>query len=241
MRDEGLAMSLIERSVPREIRFAVENAPYALSNVIAEFGNTKVHITVSMEEEVPDWMRGQGRGWVTAEYSMLPGATHTRNRRERGKISGRTQEIQRLLGRGFRSIVDLTKLGERTLIIDCDVLVADGGSRTTSLSGGYVALRLAARKLLDKGILKESPLIAQLGAISVGINSHGKVIADLDYGEDSRCDVDMNVVMSREGEFIEVQGAAERGRFSQAQLSAMLECAKKALEKVYEAQDKVFK
>ena len=234
-------MSLIERAVPREIRFTVGHAPYALSNVVAEFGNTRVHITVSVDEEVPIWMRGQGKGWVVGEYNMLPGATHTRTKRERSKISGRTQEIQRLLGRGFRSVVDLTKLGERTLIIDCDVLVADGGSRTASLSGGYVALALAASKLVEQGVLEKSPLMAQLGAISVGINASGKVVADLDYGEDSQCEVDMNVVMSREGEFIEIQGAAEGRRFSQEQLSAMIECAKKALERVYEAQDQVLK
>ena len=234
-------MSLIERSVPRDIRFVVESVPYALSNVIAEFGKTKVYITVSLEEEVPRWMRGQGRGWIVGEYNMLPGATHTRTKRERSKTSGRTQEIQRLLGRGFRAVLDADILGERTLVVDCDVLVADGGSRTASLSGGYVALYLAIAKLMEKGVLKESPLTAQLGAISVGVNRSGKVVADLDYREDSLCEVDMNVVMSREGEFIEIQGAAEGCRFSREQLSAMIECAQKALEKVYEAQDKVLK
>ena len=234
-------MSLIERSIPRDIRFSVGNTPYALSNVIAEFGRTKVHITVSLENEVPRWMEGRGSGWVVGEYNMLPGATNTRTRRERNKISGRTQEIQRLLGRGFRSVLDLDRLGERTLIVDCDVLVADGGSRTASLSGGYVALFLAVQKLMKKGVLEASPLMAQLGAVSVGVNSDGKIIADLNYEEDSRCEVDMNVVMSREGEFIEIQGAAEGCRFSQEQLSSMIECAKKALKKVYEAQDRVLK
>ena len=234
-------MSLIERAVPRKIRFTMENSPYALSNVIAEFGKTKVYITVSIEEEVPVWMRGQGGGWVVGEYNMLPGATYVRTKRERSKISGRTQEIQRLLGRGFRAALDLKKLGERTLVVDCDVLVADGGSRTASLSGGYVALYLAIKKLIEKKILKESPLIIQLGAVSVGINSNGKIIADLNYGEDSHCEVDMNVVMSKEGKFIEIQGAAEGCHFSQEQLSSMIECAKKALKNIYEAQDKVLK
>ena len=232
-------MSLIEREEPRDIRFTIGDSPFALSNVIAEFGNTKVHITVSMDEEVPSWMRGRGSGWITGEYSMLPGATHTRSRRERDKISGRTREIQRLLGRGLRSIVDLQKLGERTFIVDCDVMVADGGTRTASLSGGYVALHLAMDKLVREGVLKKSPLTAQLGAISVGVNAQGKVVADLDYKEDSSCDVDMNVVMSKEGKFIEIQGAAEGDTFSQEQLSSMIECAQKALRRVYQAQDKV--
>ena len=234
-------MSLIERTIPRDIRFTLESSPYALSNVIAEFGRTKVHITVSLEEEVPPWMRGRGGGWVVGEYNMLPGATYSRTKRERGKVSGRTQEIQRLLGRGFRSVLDLEMLGERTLVVDCDVLVADAGSRTASLSGGYVALYRAIEKLMEQGILKESPLTAQLGAVSVGVNAQGKIVADLDYGEDSRCEVDMNVVMSREGKFIEIQGAAEGRHFSQEQLSAMIECAKKALKKIYEAQDKALK
>ena len=234
-------MSLIERAVPRDIQFTLGESSHALSNVMARFGRTKVYITVSVEEEVPRWMEGRGSGWATGEYSMLPGATHTRTKRERSKISGRTQEIQRLLGRGFRSILDFEKLGERMLIVDCDVLVADGGSRTASLSGGYVALVLAIRKLVEQGVLRESPLTAQLGAISVGINSDGKIIADLDYAEDSRCEVDMNVVMSREGEFIELQGAAEGCRFSEEQLFSMIECAKKALKKVYEAQDRALK
>ena len=238
---EGLTMSLIERNVPRNIRFTLGSSPYALSNVIAEFGQTKVHITVSREEEVPPWMRGQGRGWIVGEYNMLPGATNSRTKRERGKISGRTQEIQRLLGRGFRGVLDLEKLGERTLIVDCDVLVADAGSRTASLSGGYVALYWAIEKLMEEGVLKESPLTAQLGAVSVGVNARGKIVADLDYEEDSHCEVDMNVVMTREGKFIEIQGAAEGCPFSREQLFAMIECAREALKKIYEAQDKVLK
>ena len=176
-------------------------------------------------------MQNQGSGWVVAEYNMLPGATHTRTRRERSKISGRTQEIQRLLSRCFRAVLDLEQLGERTLIVDCDVLVADAGSRTASLSGGYVALCLAIEKLIEKDILKKSPISSQLGAVSVGVNSHGKVIADLDYGEDSQCEVDMNVVMTREGKFVEIQGAAEGGPFTQEQLSAHDRMCQRGLEK----------
>ena len=232
-------MSLIERDAPRDIRFTVGDSPYALSNIIAEFGKTKVHITVSMEDEVPPWMRGKGRGWITGEYSMLPGATHTRSSREREKVGGRTREIQRLLGRGLRSVVNLEKLGERTFVVDCDVLVADGGTRTASLSGGYVALHLAMEKLVREKVLTESPLTAQLGAISVGVNGQGKILADLNYKEDSSCGVDMNVVMSKEGKFIEIQGAAEGSTFSQEQLSSMIECAREALKSVFEAQDKI--
>ena len=232
-------MSLIERLHPREIRFSVGINPYAMGSVIAEFGKTKVHITASVDETVPLWMKGRGKGWVTGEYSMLPGSTHTRSRRERPNMSGRTQEIQRLIGRSLRSIVDLKKLGERTIVVDCDVLVADGGTRTASLSGGYVALVMAVEKLIKKGVLKKSPIMNQLGALSVGVNAKGKILADLNYKEDSNCQVDMNIVMTRDGGFVEVQGTAEGTPFSQSQFQAMLDCSKEAMERVYEAQDKV--
>jgi ribonuclease PH len=178
-------MSLIEREVPRKINFLPHINPYAAGSVIAEFGNTKVHITASVEEGVPPWMKGQGRGWVTAEYNMMPSSTHTRNRRERSKVGGRTQEIQRLIGRALRSVVDMEKLGERTVVVDCDVLVADGGTRTASVSGAYVAMSLAVQKLMAEKIISESPLTDGLAAISVGINTKGKIIADLNYEEDS--------------------------------------------------------
>lgn len=232
-------MSLIQRDKPRKIQFTPHINPYAAGSVLAEFGATKVHITASIEENVPPWMRGQGKGWMTAEYNMLPSSTHTRNQRERSKISGRTQEIQRLIGRSLRSIIDLEKLGERTLMVDCDVMVADGGTRTTSISGAYVAVVLAVRKLMEQGLLKESPLTEALAALSVGINKDGKIIADLNYDEDSSCDTDMNVVMTESGKFVEVQGTAEGTPFSREQLNALMDCAQTALKDVFEAQRKI--
>ena len=232
-------MSLIERDQPRTVKFTSSINPYAAGSVIAEFGNTKVHITASVEESVPPWMKGQGSGWVTGEYSMLPSSTHTRSRRERSKVSGRTQEIQRLIGRSLRSIINLEKLGERSIVVDCDVLVADGGTRTTSISGAYVALQLAIQKLMKEGALTENPITDQLGAISVGVKEDGKVIADLNYEEDSSCETDMNIVMTRKGHFVEVQGTAEGSPFSKDQLSALVEAAEKSLEVVFAEQDKV--
>ncbi len=234
-------MSLIERYEPREIKFTKDINPYAAGSVIAEFGNTKVHITATVEDSLPRWLKGKGKGWVTAEYSMLPSATHSRVRRERSKVGGRTQEIQRLIGRSLRAIVDLEKLGERSIIVDCDVIVADGGTRTTSISGAYVALSLAIQKLIDAGELSESPIREPLGALSVGINTDGKIIADLNYEEDSSCETDMNIVMTKEGRFIEVQGTAEGQPFSKDQMSALLECAEKALTHVFTAQEEVLK
>jgi ribonuclease PH len=234
-------MSLIQREHPRTIRFTPSINPYAAGSVIAEFGNTKVHITATIEETVPPFLKGKGQGWVTAEYSMLPASTHTRTQRERSKVGGRTQEIQRLIGRALRAVVDLKKLGERTLMLDCDVLVADGGTRTTSISGCYVAMALAFNKLKGEGKITESPLKEDLAAISVGINKDGKIIADLNYEEDSSCEADVNLVATKAGKFIEIQGTAEGEPFSQDQLDALLICGKKALEKVFEAQEKVIK
>lgn len=232
-------MSLIERKDPREVKFTTSINPYAAGSVIAEFGNTKVHITATIEDSLPRWLKGQGRGWVTAEYSMLPSSTHSRVRRERSKVGGRTQEIQRLIGRSLRAVVDLEKLGERSIIVDCDVLVADGGTRTTSVSGAYVALTMAINKLLESGELKESPIKEPLAAISVGINTDGKVIADLNYEEDSSCETDMNVVMTKGGRFIEIQGTAEGEPFTREQLNAILEVSEHALVSVFAEQDKV--
>jgi ribonuclease PH len=232
-------MSLIEREVPRKINFLPHINPYAAGSVIAEFGNTKVHITASVEEGVPPWMKGQGRGWVTAEYNMLPSSTHTRNRRERSKVGGRTQEIQRLIGRALRSVVDMEKLGERTVVVDCDVLVADGGTRTASVSGAYVAMSLAVQKLMAEKIISGSPLTDGLAAISVGINTKGKIIADLNYEEDSTCETDMNIVMTASGRFVEVQGTAEGEPFSREQFDALCDCAQVALEPVFAAQQLV--
>lgn len=232
-------MSLIKRTTPRQIKFTKNINPYAAGSVIAEFGNTKVHITATIEDFVPPWMKGQGKGWVTAEYSMLPGATHTRSRREVGKLGGRTQEIQRLIGRSLRAVVDMEKLGERLITLDCDVLVADGGTRTTSISGAYVALSIAIKKLMDEGILKENPIKDQLAALSIGISKDGEVIADLNYEEDSSCETDMNIVMTGSGKFVEVQGTAEGEPFSLEHLQALIECAQTALKHVFAEQSKV--
>ncbi|MGI4994192.1 ribonuclease PH [Halobacteriovorax sp. GFR7] len=229
-------MSLIERSTPREVNFSININPYAAGSVLAEFGNTKVHVTASIEESVPRWMKGSGKGWVTAEYSMLPSSTHTRSRRERSKIGGRTQEIQRLIGRSLRAIVDLEKLGERMITLDCDVMVADGGTRTTSISGSFIALELAIQSLIARGELTESPIIEPLAAISCGINGEGKIIADLNYEEDSSCHTDMNIVMTESGKFIEVQGTAEGQAFSREQMDALMDCAAESLKVVFEKQ-----
>lgn len=229
-------MSKIKRATPRPIKLTTKINPYAQGSVIAEFGQTKVHITAMIEEGVPPWLKGQGKGWLTAEYAMLPGSTHTRAGRERSKVSGRTQEIQRLIGRSLRAIVDLEKLGERTLMIDCDVLVADGGTRTTSISGAYVATALALESLKLAGKIGEVPLIAQMGAVSVGINEQGEILSDLNYEEDSSCSTDMNVVMTSDGRFIEVQGTAEKTPYTREELDALLDCAKQSLDIIFQVQ-----
>lgn len=229
-------MSLIKRDAPRPIKFTPGINPYAAGSVMAEFGNTKVHITASVQESVPPFLKGKGQGWVTAEYSMLPSSTHTRSDRERKGPSGRTQEIQRLIGRSLRSIVDLSKLGERSILIDCDVIVADGGTRTTSISGAYLALEIAVRKLLKEGLLKENPIKDGLAAISIGINRSDEIIADLNYEEDSSCGTDMNIVMTASGKFVEVQGTAEGEPFSMEHLQALLSCAQTALKVVMKEQ-----
>jgi ribonuclease PH len=229
-------MSTIKRNHPRPIKFETGINPYAQGSVIAQFGQTKVHITAIVEEGVPPWLKGQGKGWLTAEYSMLPGSTHTRAGRERSKISGRTQEIQRLIGRSLRAVVDLDKLGERTLMVDCDVLIADGGTRTTSISGAYVAVALAVRDLIKKGLVDQSVLKEQVGALSVGINAQGEILSDLNYEEDSSCSTDMNIVMTKTGKFIEVQGTAEKEPYSREELNLLLDCAQASLEEVFKAQ-----
>jgi ribonuclease PH len=231
-------MSNITREVPREIKIQTGINPYASGSCIIECGNTKVHVTASVEESVPRFMKGEGRGWVTAEYNMLPSSTHTRMRRERSKVGGRTSEIQRLIGRSLRAVIDFEKLGERTINLDCDVLVADGGTRTTSITGAYVALELAVKKLMADGLLKENPIKDQLGALSIGITKDGKVIADLNYEEDSTCETDMNIVMTKTGRFVELQGTAEGEPFSHEYLNDLIICAKNSLTHVFAAQDK---
>jgi ribonuclease PH len=228
--------NIIERTNPRAIKYTINPNPYAKGSVIVECGNTKVYVTVTIDDGVPPFLKGKGEGWLTAEYSMLPSATHSRNKRERNGASGRTQEIQRLIGRSLRSIIDLKKIGERTVQIDCDVMVADGGTRTTSISGAYVALAIAVKKLMDDGAIKENPIVEQLAAISVGVTKSGKIIADLNYEEDSSCATDMNIVMTKSGKFIEVQGTAEGHPFSHEELMALLDCAKICLDTVFAKQ-----
>lgn len=229
-------MSLITRDTPRPIKFTTNINPYAYGSVLAEFGNTKVHITASVQESVPPFLKGKGQGWLTAEYAMLPSSTHTRCERERKGASGRTQEIQRLIGRALRSIVDMSKLGERTIMLDCDVIVADGGTRTTSISGAYIALEMAVRRLMKEGLLKHNPIKDGLCAISIGINSKNEVIADLNYEEDSSCETDMNIVMTSSGKFVEVQGTAEKEPFSMEHMTNLLACAQTALKVVMKEQ-----
>jgi ribonuclease PH len=232
----SLSSNLIERKNPRTIKYTVNPNPYAKGSVIVECGNTKVYVTVTVDDGVPPFLKGKGEGWLTAEYSMLPSATHSRNKRERNGASGRTQEIQRLIGRSLRSVIDLKKIGERTVQIDCDVMVADGGTRTTSISGAYVALSLAMKKLMDEGAIKENPIVEQLAAISVGLTKAGKIIADLNYEEDSSCATDMNIVMTKSGKFVEVQGTAEGHPFSHEELMGLLDCAKICLDTVFAKQ-----
>ena len=199
---------------------------HAEGSVLIAFGDTKVLCTASVEDKVPGFLKGKGQGWLTAEYGMLPRSTHTRSDREaaRGKQSGRTQEIQRLIGRSLRAVTDLTALGERTIQIDCDVLQADGGTRTASITGAWVAVQDAVSGLIARGALTASPLKDQVAAISVGIYQ-GVPVLDLDYPEDSACDTDMNVVMTGAGGFVEVQGTAEGAAFTRAEMDRLLELA----------------
>ena len=210
----------------REVRFTRRYTRYAEGSVLVEFGATRVLCTASIEDGVPGFLRGKGRGWVTAEYSMLPRATHTRGAREaaRGKQSGRTQEIQRLIGRSLLAVIDLEALGERTVTLDCDVLQADGGTRTASVTGSYVALADACQLLVKRGALAATPLHGQVAAVSVGIVG-GTPVLDLDYGEDSNAETDMNVVMHSGGGFVEVQGTAEGHAFRRHELDQLLDLA----------------
>ena len=212
---------------PRPIRITRSFTKYAEGSVLVEFGDTRVICTASVEERVPLFLKGKGRGWVTAEYGMLPRATHTRSSREasRGRQDGRTMEIQRLIGRALRSVMDLEALGERTLTLDCDVIQADGGTRTAAITGGFVALADAVRYLLNRRQVKKNPLHGQVASISVGIY-HGEPVLDLDYAEDSEAETDMNVVMNDAGAFVELQGTAEGHAFRMEELQAMLDLAR---------------
>jgi ribonuclease PH len=208
----------------RPISFTHNFTKHAAGSVLAKCGDTHVLCTVSIEERVPRWMQGQGQGWLTAEYRMLPSATHDRKEREFMKLSGRTQEIQRLIGRSLRSTLDMGLLGERTIVIDADVLQADGGTRTTAITGSYVALKDAIGQLIEQGLLTTSPLIHQVAAISVGL-IEGEAYLDLDYIEDVKADVDFNVVMNEVGGIIEAQGTAEAGSFTRSQLNQIIDRA----------------
>ncbi|POA99820.1 ribonuclease PH [Chromobacterium sinusclupearum] len=221
----------------RVVRLTRSYTKHAEGSVLVEFGDTKVICTASVEETVPSFLKGKGQGWVTAEYGMLPRSTGSRMRRESaaGKQSGRTQEIQRLIGRSLRAVIDLAKLGERQIVIDCDVIQADGGTRTASITGAYVALADAIHGLIRAGKLEGSPLRDQVAAVSVGV-FQGRPVLDLDYQEDSGCETDMNVVMTGSGRFVEVQGTAEGEPFSEEEMAAMLALARKGINELLQLQ-----
>ena len=221
----------------RPVSFTRRFAKHAEGSVLVEFGDTHVLCTASVEETIPQFLRGKGQGWVTAEYGMLPRSTHTRTAREaaRGKQTGRTQEIQRLIGRSLRAVTDLKALGERTITLDCDVLQADGGTRTASITGGYVALAEACEALVKKRLIPANPLHGQIAAISVGIVD-GVPVLDLDYAEDSHAETDMNVVMNNGGAFVEVQGTAEGHAFRRHELDAMLNLAASGVGQLFALQ-----
>ena len=218
----------------REIKFTHDYTKHAPASILVEFGDTTVIVTASVEETKPKWMdKEDKRGWVTAEYSLLPTSTHTRCQRERSKISGRTQEIQRLIGRSLRACVDLEKLSDITITIDADVIQADGGTRTASICGGYLAIKTIVDKLLKEGKLQQNPIKEPIAAISVGIVD-GEVVADLEYEEDSKAQVDSNVVMTKSGKIIEFQTTAEGEPYTQSQLMELFNIAKKSIDKIIE-------
>jgi len=221
----------------RRVSFERRFAKHAEGSVLVEFGDTQVLCTASVEETIPSFLRGKGQGWVTAEYGMLPRSTHTRSAREaaRGKQTGRTLEIQRLIGRSLRAVTDLKALGERTITLDCDVLQADGGTRTASITGGYVALAEACEALVKKRVIAANPLHGQIAAISVGIVD-GVPVLDLDYAEDSQAETDMNVVMNNGGAFVEIQGTAEGHAFRRHELDAMLNLAASGIGQLFALQ-----
>lgn len=223
----------------RPVSFITDFTRHAEGSVLAVFGDTQVLCTASVEDRVPPWLRGAGKGWVTGEYGMLPRSTHSRSGREaaRGKQSGRTQEIQRLIGRSLRAATDLAALGEKTVTLDCDVLQADGGTRTAAVSGAYVALRLAMQRLCDQRKLRSNPLHGQIAAVSVGIFS-GVPVLDLDYAEDSQAETDMNIVMNDAGRFVEIQGTAEGHAFSQEEFNSLITLATRGIGEIIEAQNK---
>lgn len=219
---------------PVKITRGYTNAP--AGSVLIESGHTRVLCTASIDNDLPPWRKESGLGWVTAEYDMLPAATSTRRKRDRGgKLDGRSQEIQRLIGRSLRAVVDMAKLGPRAILIDCDVIQADGGTRTASITGAYVALVDAVRTLMERGLISENPIIDSVSAVSVGLVG-GKVLLDLCYAEDKNAEVDFNVVMTGGGRFVEVQGGAEAGTFTRDQMNRILALAEKGLAELFAAQ-----
>lgn len=223
----------------REISLETQVSRYAEGSCLAKFGQTHVLCTASVEQGVPGWLKGQGRGWVTGEYGMLPRATHTRGRREaaQGRQSGRTQEIQRLIGRSLRSVVDLKLLGDRTITLDCDVIQADGGTRTAAITGAWVALARACKYLVDEKELKASPIVGQVAAISCGV-FNGTPVLDLDYAEDSSAEVDANFVLAGDGRMIEVQATGEQRPFSQEEFDELMRLARAGCGRLFEMQVK---
>jgi len=219
----------------RNTKITPNISPYAEGSALIEVGGTKVICTASVEERVPPFLRNKGTGWVTAEYAMLPRATNTRTQRETHRPSGRTQEIQRLIGRSLRAVVDTKLLGERQIMLDCDVIQADGGTRCASITGAYVALALACRKMMKQGVLKVSPLLSEVAAVSVGV-IEGTPLLDLAYAEDSNADVDMNIVCTGAGKFIELQGTAEREPFTREQMDEMMLLAEKGINQLFMVQ-----
>lgn len=235
MRTDGRQLNQL-----RPIKIQPNIIEYAEGSVMIEFGKTRVLCTASFEDQAPKWLQGTGKGWVTAEYGMLPRSTHTRNKRDKSMNSGRTQEISRLIGRCLRSTVDLRKLGERQLTVDCDVIQADGGTRTASVTGGFVALALALKKLVDVSEIRELPLTNYVSAISVGLKN-GQAYLDLNYDEDSTINTDMNFAMTQDGRFIEIQGTAEVQPFSRDELNSMMELATTGCRELFMSQEDLLK
>lgn len=232
MRPSGRAADAL-----REVSLETSVSRYAEGSCLAKFGQTHVLCTASVEQGVPGWLKGQGRGWVTGEYGMLPRATHTRGRREaaQGKQSGRTQEIQRLIGRSLRSVVDTKLLGDRTITIDCDVIQADGGTRTAAITGAWVALSKACKYLVEEKVIKETPITGQVAAISCGV-FEGAAVLDIDYAEDSNAEVDCNFIMSGDGRLIEVQATGEKRPFSDEEFAELMRLAKLGCGRLFEMQ-----
>ena len=222
----------------REVKITPNYITHPEGSVLIEVGETKIICNASIEKRVPPFLRGQGKGWITAEYSMLPRATNTRNIREssKGKVSGRTMEIQRLIGRSLRSVVDLDLIGERTIWIDCDVIQADGGTRTASITGAFVAMAMACHQLIQEEVITEFPITDFLAAISVGVLENEEVSVDLDYEEDFQAKVDMNVVMTGNGEFVEIQGTGEEATFSYNELEKLLAGANEGINQLFDYQ-----